>query len=327
MKRPSRKETNLLQILLSAFFLFLAVTLQLFFKNENDSDHKLFLDTATLSYIFFALSYLFSALVLLKRTFYSLILKKINLEFLIALSSVGLLFYKQYSAACLQVLFYAVFLFVLKKITGIEEDDLLGKSDFSGKENLNVENQSEENQSGQNQSGQNQSDGKNNFFKIAMPQIKELVFTKDDEKFFRLASNFILKYFWISCILCLGLAILPPVALGGGSVLLKKWIFHALEFLLLANPAVFYFSFTLILFCGKEKSFAVKKNIFLFTSIFALLIKLLFVILTSLEILNIFYAIAIDAFTMAAGILFPLILLKSNSDKAEKSKKSSLKSM
>ncbi len=322
MKRPSRKETNLLQILLSAFFLFLAVTLQLFFKNENDSDHKLFLDTATLSYIFFALSYLFSALVLLKRTFYSLILKKINLEFLIALSSVGLLFYKQYSAACLQVLFYAVFLFVLKKITGIEEDDLLGKSDFSGKENLNVENQNAENQNGQNQSG-----GKNNFFKIAMPQIKELVFTKDDEKFFRLASNFILKYFWISCILCLGLAILPPVALGGGSVLLKKWIFHALEFLLLANPAVFYFSFTLILFWGREKSFAVKKNIFLFTSIFALLIKLLFVILTSLEILNIFYAIAIDAFTMAAGILFPLILLKSNSDKAEKSKKSSLKSM
>ena len=190
MKRPSRKETNLLQILLSAFFLFLAVTLQLFFKNENDSDHKLFLDTATLSYIFFALSYLFSALVLLKRTFYSLILKKINLEFLIALSSVGLLFYKQYSAACLQVLFYAVFLFVLKKITGIEEDDLLGKSDFSGKENLNVENQNAENQNGQNQSG-----GKNNFFKIAMPQIKELVFTKDDEKFFRLASNFILKYF------------------------------------------------------------------------------------------------------------------------------------
>lgn len=316
MKRPSRKETNLLQILLSAFFLFLAVTLPLFFKNENDSEHKLFLDTATLSYIFFALSYLFSALALLKRTFYSLILKKINLEFLIALSSVGFLFYKQYSAACLQVLFYAVFLFVLKKITGIEEDALLGKSDFSGKENLNVENQDAESQSGQNQSG-----GKNNFFKIAMPQIKEFVFTKDDEKFFRLASNFILKYFWISCILCLGLAILPPVALGGGSVLLKKWIFHALEFLLLANPAVFYFSFTLILFWGKEKSFAAKKNIFLFTSIFALLIKLLFVILTSLEILNIFYAIAIDAFTMAAGILFPLILLKSNLDKAEKSKK------
>ncbi len=316
MKRPSRKETNLLQILLSAFFLFLALALPVFFKNENASDHKLFLDAAALSYIFFALSYLFSALALLKRTFYSLILKKINLEFLIAISSVGLLFYKEYFAACLQILFYAAFLFVVKKITGLEEDVLLGKSDFSDKENLNVENQS-----GQNQNEQNQNDGKNKFFKITMPKIKELIFTKDDEKFFNMASNFILKYFYISCILCLGLSILPAVALGGGNVLLKKWIFHALEFLLLANPAVFYFSFTLILFWGKEKSFSVKKNIFLFTGIFALLLKFIFVILISLEILNIFYAVAIDSFSMALGILFPLILCRIDSSKSEKSKK------
>lgn len=275
MRRGLKNQPALSQLFAACGLLILAIIIPLVFKSEG-SDAKTENLIRTLQLGAFALSYIMSGLLVLKRFVFSVMKKTLSLEIFISLGSLGAIFFREYAAACSVMIIYSAALLVLKKISGITAGQLCGP-DFE-----------EENDS--------------------LPKLRLYELEGDDDILAGKSAVFIRKYMLISLILFFALVLIPSTAMGGGKNLLMEWLRHGVEYLIAAEPGVFYISLPLLLLWGREKSLKTKLKVYRLIIIFSLIVKIAALLLCILKISNIWALVAAEAITIFAGFAAGLFL-------------------